>query len=323
MPPKKRQRTSHTPTPTPTPAPASTTTQAKPLTPPPSDPWTDAEEIALFKALMHHKPTGIHKHFRLLALHAHLHNNAHPAIQPNNSHTSPRGIWQKLGNLYDLEALDEREDARQLSDIVIPSSASDGGDRDSSGEDEGEEDMYSEAANRIISQEFALPDGEEEAFRGLMWERRLASSSTGEDEEEGSESECELPEVNFAEEAPVRFVPSFSVEPEVRSKGGVGTRGKGGAAGKGRGKAGGAAATGGSKRRSARRGGSIVEEAAASEEAEEEEGEAEDESPEASGSEESPENAAPARSTRTSRGGSRGRGATVRGNRARARGRNR
>ncbi|KAG8627182.1 hypothetical protein KVT40_004665 [Elsinoe batatas] len=31
-----------------------------------SDPWTDAEETALYRALIRHKPTGLHKHFRML-----------------------------------------------------------------------------------------------------------------------------------------------------------------------------------------------------------------------------------------------------------------
>ncbi|KAH9812668.1 Chromatin modification-related protein EAF7, partial [Teratosphaeria destructans] len=116
MPPRKKARVSRAA------SPAATSTLKTPPPPPnpstdapPDDPWTDEEEIGLFKGLMTWKPTGIHKHFRLLALHHFLLANHY--IHPANPHTKPAGIWRKLHALYDLDALDEREDARQLSDL--------------------------------------------------------------------------------------------------------------------------------------------------------------------------------------------------------------
>ena len=50
--------------------------------------------------------SGMHKHFRMIALSQHLRNHGfNPAKEP---HTRIPGIWKKLGSLYNLEALDER-----------------------------------------------------------------------------------------------------------------------------------------------------------------------------------------------------------------------
>ncbi|KAF2771909.1 CT20-domain-containing protein [Teratosphaeria nubilosa] len=275
MPPRKKARVSQATSPsnpkTPTP-----TTDARP-----DDAWTDEEEIGLFKGLMTWKPTGIHKHFRLLALHQFLLTNHY--IHPGNPHTRPAGIWRKLHTLYDLNALDEREDARQLSDLSHEEGGADDG-----ADDDDETDVYSEAENKIHRGEFELPEAE---YGERMWRARFA---------EREESPGVLGEVNLAREAPVRFTPSVGVEvegegtPAVRARGG---KAAGARRGRGAGKA-------GKQRRSARQA-----------EAGGEEGNDREEESEEDEGKESEASGAPARSTRAGRG--RGRG----GARGRARGR--
>ncbi|KAK3670865.1 hypothetical protein LTR78_009309 [Recurvomyces mirabilis] len=253
-----------------------------------NDPWTDEEEIGLLKGLMRWKPTGIHKHFHLIALHSFLLENGY--IHPRAEHTKPAGIWTKLQTLYDLETLDEREDARQLSNLSL----------DTSSEDE-DADVYSEAENKIHCEDFALP---EEEYAELKWRQRFAD-----EDEEVAESPAELPELNLADQPPIRFAPSFSVEPSEAATPSVrGGRMK--ARGRGRG---GAAATAPSTRRSARQAESVAEEedeGEGSEDGEDEDGEESSEEVEES------EEGTPARSTRTAK---RGRGRPV--GRGRGRGR--
>jgi MRG-binding protein len=112
-----------------------------------------------------------------------------------------------LGTLYDLSVLDEREDARQLEKVKVPSDFH-GADTDSEEEassDEREDDVYSEAANKIENEEFSLPGDE---FAERKWTRRLATEGQNRDE-----SPPLLPELNMADDPPVRFTPSFSIEP--------------------------------------------------------------------------------------------------------------
>ncbi|KAK5691244.1 hypothetical protein LTR17_025739 [Elasticomyces elasticus] len=201
MAPRKKAKTSLTASPTPASNPQ---TPAADNASPASDCelWTDEEELGLFKGLMTWKPTGIHKHFRLLALHHFLLSNHY--IHPRNEHTKPPGIWRKLNTLYDLEALDEREDARQLSDLSL---------EDEKDDEDAESDVYSEAENKIHKQEFELPvDDGGEGYGEMMWRQRFAGPADVEGEG-GSESPPALPELNRVEEMPVRFTPSFSVEP--------------------------------------------------------------------------------------------------------------
>ncbi|MCJ1308312.1 hypothetical protein MMC25_001965 [Agyrium rufum] len=112
MPPRKKQRLS--------PAATSVVSQASVDENPPMkrsdaivpalpDPWTDEQEISLFKGMMRWKPVGMHKHFRMIALSQYLRN--HGYTSPKDGHTRVPGIWKKLADLYNLEALDEREDA--------------------------------------------------------------------------------------------------------------------------------------------------------------------------------------------------------------------
>ncbi|EER40695.1 CT20 family protein [Histoplasma capsulatum var. duboisii H88] len=50
---------------------------------------------------------GMHKHFRMLAISEHLISQGY--VAPNDQHTRIPGIWKKLGTLYNLAGLDERE----------------------------------------------------------------------------------------------------------------------------------------------------------------------------------------------------------------------
>jgi MRG-binding protein len=117
-------------------------------------------------------------------------------IHPKAPHTSIPGLWRKLNTLYDLEALDEREDARQLSDISESASNS------ASDSDAGEDDLYSLADNKIHKAPFALPS-DDETIEDLAWKKRFPSEKERRD---GSESPAVLPEVNMDREAPVGFL---------------------------------------------------------------------------------------------------------------------
>ena len=176
-------------------------------------------------------------------------------IHPRNEHTKPAGIWRKLQTLYNLEALDEREDARQLEKIQLPDSLRKETDEEESSDPSDDADVYSEAANKIENEDFSLPGAD---FAERKWAQRLATRK--------EESPPVLPELNLAEEAPVRFTPSFSIEPSEAatptSRRGRPRAGTGGASGR---PAATAAAT--STRRSTRQ----VESAADADEGQEEE----------------------------------------------------
>ncbi|QIX00629.1 hypothetical protein AMS68_006146 [Peltaster fructicola] len=192
MPPRKRARVSEAASPTQkTPEPPIKPTDEELL----NDPWTDEEEIGLFKGLIKWKPTGIHKHFRMLQLREYLLENKY--IHPRSVHTQIPGIWQKLESLYDLEALDQREDARQLSDLSE--------DQDDD-EEEASDDVYSLAANKIHTQPFELPDQE---YGDRVWKQRFPQ-----DDEKGDDSPPAISGLNVSEQAPIKFTPSFSIEPE-------------------------------------------------------------------------------------------------------------
>lgn len=160
--------------------------------------------------------TGIHKHFRMLQLRHFLIKNNY-ITDPKIPHTRIPGLWRKLHTLYDLEALDQREDARQLDS---PPEQLDGDDRDSHShrnEDEADgdeeeadddDDVYSLAANKISNTDYEhLLDGflDDEAtdWAQRKWERRLLSKK--ERKAESPIEERELAELNFLEVAPVAF----------------------------------------------------------------------------------------------------------------------
>ena len=73
------------------------------LTTPTTFPWTTTSELALLQSLLAHKPAGINKHFSM-ALVAEL-----LASQLGKDITS-EAIWAKLRTMYDLAAVDDREE---------------------------------------------------------------------------------------------------------------------------------------------------------------------------------------------------------------------
>lgn len=111
--------------------------------------WTDKQESALLQAIVRWKPVGMHKHFRMIAIRDNLLNQG--VINPDDPHTSTAGIWRKLGSLYNLARLDEREDS------IIDTAADDS------------------SKGSPYWRDFELP---REDFEELMWQRRLAPDGT-------------------------------------------------------------------------------------------------------------------------------------------------
>ena len=103
----------------------------------------------------------MYKHFRMISISNALSSHGYSYNSTSRSHTRIPGIWAKLKALYDLEALDEREDRH--AGYVTP-------DRSSVGEDGAEEEEDEEEGNNIGWKEFAL---NEEEFGEMMWARRL------------------------------------------------------------------------------------------------------------------------------------------------------
>lgn len=203
-----------------------------------------------------------------MALHQFLLDNGY--IHPKSEHTKPAGIWRKLETLYNLEALDEREDARQLDKVDIPAAflvKHAESDEDLSSSVDDDTDVYSHAANKIDNEDFALPD---EAFGQEKWERRLETGKP----RRGS-SPMLLSELNLANEPPVRFTPSFSIEPsEAATPTAKRGRPRAGTTGRGRGAHGGSSTA----RRSTRKTESIDDNAENKiEDSDEEEGEEDEE----------------------------------------------
>jgi len=133
--------------------------------------WTTPQELCLLQALTRYKPVGMHKHFRMLSiLDALLTSGTIPQPFSDHIHASTaEGIWKKLKSLYDLAALDEREDAI-FADIPA----------DEDGDDAGVVEYW---------REFDLGGD----FERAMWDRRLA-----EDEEVWSD-DGDVPDVRMRE----------------------------------------------------------------------------------------------------------------------------
>ena len=124
-----------------------------------TDPWTDDQEAALMRAVVHWKPVGMHKHFRMVNIRDYMLSKG--AINLSDEHMSTAGLWRKLASLYDLPRLDEREDS-----IVV-----DGMD------DDGNSLSY--------WRDFELPRDD---FEAMMWDRRLAPDGTSSPEYSRRES---------------------------------------------------------------------------------------------------------------------------------------
>ena len=134
------------------------------------DRWTDDQESALLRACVHWKPVGMHKHFRMIAIRGQLLSEG--LINETDEHTSVAGIWKKLGSLYDLAGLDEREDSRVTDDA--------------------DNDMQN------YWRDFELPRDD---FEALMWDRRLAPDGTS--SPEMSRRESTVPDTDEPRSSPV------------------------------------------------------------------------------------------------------------------------
>ncbi|KAF9289514.1 DNA break repair nuclease [Mortierella alpina] len=66
--------------------------------------WDETMEMALFYAAIKFKPVGMHKHFRMINLHKHFNKHSHTPC-------TIAELWERLGGMYDLGTLDEREDS--------------------------------------------------------------------------------------------------------------------------------------------------------------------------------------------------------------------
>ncbi|KAI0387485.1 CT20-domain-containing protein [Hypomontagnella monticulosa] len=159
-----------TPQATDTPRAADTPTASKPNLPPPSEIlsnlWTDDQEASLFKAVIRWKPSGIHKHFRMISISEHLRNHGFdPDVE---THTRIPCIWDKLRLFYNMDIIDERDNS---FDYV-------------KGEVEGQDEEPPEQKYN----DFDLPAYE---FHDLMWAR--AAAGPGE-ESPASDMDVDVPE---------------------------------------------------------------------------------------------------------------------------------
>lgn len=62
--------------------------------------------LHLLKPTLIVRITGVHKHFRIIALHDYIQSSGCTSRQ--DEHTRIPGIWEKLHSLYNLSILDER-----------------------------------------------------------------------------------------------------------------------------------------------------------------------------------------------------------------------
>ncbi|KAF1850781.1 CT20-domain-containing protein [Cucurbitaria berberidis CBS 394.84] len=115
------------------------------------DVWADEQEAQLFKSMMKWKPTGFHKHFRMISIHNDM--RSHGFATEDAPHTRIPGIWKKLNQLYDLGTLDSRENEFAFSEDPDP--------------------VDPEEAATIP--DFELPEDE---FGELLWHKRFHSEAS-------------------------------------------------------------------------------------------------------------------------------------------------
>lgn len=125
--------------------------------------------------------TGMHRHFRILAISEHLRNHG---INPDlEQHTRIPGIWAKLRTLYNMDAIDDREN-------------------------------YDDHAGKY--KEFRLPERYEE----LMFARRLADPSTSDTPGEAASSP---PALELDDPAILALAAKREGPPSVSGAGGAGS----------------------------------------------------------------------------------------------------
>jgi len=235
----------------------------------------------------------MHKHFRMISLSQHIRSYGHVG-----EHTSAPGIWAKLRTQYNLEALDEREDAvldMPASTISTPAPSSAAS---SSSQQQRAEAFYP----------FELP---EEEFLDMMFDRRVREEGSAASSRPGSGDDGG--DVSVRDATSVADTEDVASSPAPRGPG-RGRAGRGGGAAKGRGRGGVAAGRAQEENKARRRTrGAEREEEEVKQESEEGEDDAEQDSEEAG---EQSTRGSPATRGR----GGRGRGARGRGRGGRRRG---
>lgn len=71
-----------------------------------SFPWSTSSELALFQILAKHKPAGMNKHFSMAVAVEALANT----LDAEEKQVTGEDIWAKLRTMYDLAAVDDREE---------------------------------------------------------------------------------------------------------------------------------------------------------------------------------------------------------------------